>query len=77
MNDVEVKQRAIDGLAEKFIRGLDLVQVDRLPMAVYNFDPEGWTLFVVNGTRNATGAAEYVAINRRTGKIRYLGLLGE
>ena len=77
MDDAEAKQRVIDGLAAKFIRGLNLVQVERLPAPVYGFNPEGWTLFVMHDARNGIGSAEYVAINRSTGKIRYLGPLGE
>ncbi len=76
MNNVETKKRALDALAGKFIEGLDLVEVDRLPIAVYGFNPEGWTLFVLRESRpGRTGCSEYVAVKRASGKVRFLGEL--
>jgi hypothetical protein len=77
MDDAEAKQRAIDALIQKFVNGLKLHEVDTLPSPVYGFNPDGWHLFVVDDNKRGTGAAEYVAINRAAGMIRFLGSLGE
>ena len=61
----------------KLTTGLNLVHVDSLPTPVYDFDPAGWTLFVLNDERPRVGGSEYVAVNRATGKVRFLGMLGQ
>jgi hypothetical protein len=79
MNEVEAKQRATDALITRMIKALDLKRVESLPSPVYGFnaDDDNWFLFVVNDARRGTGAAEYVAINRDSGAVRFLGALGE
>ena len=77
MDDAEAKQRAIDALTAKLVSGLQLQQVESLPAPIYGFNPEGWTLFVVDDARRGTGADEYVAVNRATGRVCFLGSLGE
>jgi hypothetical protein len=76
MDDADAKQRVIDALMKKFIRGFRLQKLDALPAPAYGFNPDGWLLFVV-ARDHAIGASEYVAINPKTGKIRFLGMLGE
>lgn len=39
--------------------------------------PPDWFLFVVNDDHRRTGAAEYVAIHRGKGTVRFLGAFGE
>ncbi|WKZ12921.1 MAG: hypothetical protein QY320_02765 [Gammaproteobacteria bacterium] len=76
MTDVAAK--LLDALAKRYRESIELVQVDALPAAAYDFDPDGWDLFAVlekNVTR--LGATEYVAIHRVSGEIQHLGMLGE
>lgn len=79
MDEAEAKQRATDAMMARMIEALDLQRVESLPSPVYGFNAEddNWFLFVVNDARRGTGAAEYVAINRDTGAVRFLGALGE
>ena len=78
MDEREARQRVTDALITKMIQALDLKRVESLPTPVYDFTPtDDWFLFVVNDARRGTGAAEYIAINRDTGAVRFLGLLGE
>jgi hypothetical protein len=79
MDEVEAKQRVTDALITKMIQALELKRVEALPVTVYGFNAEddNWFLFVINDARRGTGAAEYVAINRTSGAVRFLGELGE
>ena len=79
MDEREARQRVTDALITKMIQALDLKRVESLPApGVYGFTPgDDWFLFVVNDERRGTGAAEYVAINRDSGAVRFLGALGE
>ena len=79
MNEREARQRVTDALMARMIEALDLQRVESLPSPVYGFNAEddNWFLFVVNDARRGTGAAEYVAINRDSGAVRFLGVLGE
>lgn len=77
MDEAEAKQRATDALITKMIQALDLKRVKSLPTPVYGFDPtDDWFLFIINDARRGTGA-EYVAIHRGKGTVRFLGALGE
>jgi len=60
-----------DALMARMIQALDLT----LPSPVYGFNAEddNWFLFVISDARRGTGAAEYVAINRASGAVRFLG----
>jgi hypothetical protein len=78
MDESEAKQRATDALMARMIEALDLRRVESLPTPVYGFNPtDDWFLFVVNDGHLGTGAAEYVAIHRGKGTVRFLGALGE
>jgi hypothetical protein len=79
MDEREARQRVTDALMARMIEALNLKRVEALPTPVYGFNPDddNWFLFVVNDARSGTGAAEYVAINRDTGAVRFLGVLGE
>jgi hypothetical protein len=62
----------------RMIQALDLQRVASLPSSVYGFNPtDDWFLFVVNDERRCTVAAEYIAINRDSGAVRFLGVLVE
>jgi hypothetical protein len=78
MDEREARQRVTDALITKMIQALDLKRVESLPTPVYGFDPtDDWFLFIINDARRGTGAAEYVAIHRGKGTVRFLGALGE
>jgi hypothetical protein len=74
---MDAKQRAIDALITKYREELRLIPTDTLPWPVYNFDSTGWLLFRVDVEAHCVGWDEYVAIHPTTGKIRFLGELGE
>jgi hypothetical protein len=74
---MDPKQRAIDALIEKYREQLRLIPADTLPAPVYGFDPKGWLLFRVDPEGGYLGGDEYVAIHPTTGRIRFLGRLGE
>ena len=71
------KQKAADAFLAKLRKALQLELVEGLPSPVYGFDPNGWILYRVDGLSRVLGAAEYVAVKRETGEVRFLGSLGE
>jgi hypothetical protein len=84
------RDRALDFLTARYRESLDLVPVRKVPYAVYGLDLEGWDVFVVGRKSSDTiqlgvrttgphqlGGSEHVAVNRITGEVRYLGILGE
>ena len=77
MSPVDAKQAAIDALLTKFRAALDLELVEGIPAGAYDFDPTGWMLFRVRGDSYTLGPAEYVAVRRETGEVRFLGPLGD
>ena len=58
MDEAEAKQRAADALLGRFVEGLNLQRVDKLPQPIYGFNPECWLLFSL-----ATGAETFGLVN--------------
>jgi hypothetical protein len=79
MNKAEAEQQAIDALLTKFREGLGLTPVAELPEPVNGLDLTGWLLFVVGDESKQVGCglSEYVAVDRSTGTVQFLGPLGE
>ncbi|HEX2477564.1 MAG TPA: thermonuclease family protein [Lacipirellulaceae bacterium] len=77
MNTAEAKQKVIDALLAKFRDALDLELVEGLPAPVYDFNPNGWMLFRTRNAPGMLGGSEYVAVHRESGKVRFLGRLGD
>jgi hypothetical protein len=48
-----------------------------LPAPAYGFDPQGWLLFRVDPEGGYLGGDEYLVIHPTTGRIRFVGRLGE
>jgi hypothetical protein len=56
----------------------DLIAVPSLPHPAYNFDPDGWIIFeLIERSAYRCGGSRYVAVSKRTGAVRDLGVLGE
>ena len=78
MDETEAKQRATDALITRMIKALELKRVVSLPCTVYGFtESDDWFLFVMEDVNRRTGPAEYIAIHRGKGTVRFLGTLGE
>ena len=78
MDEAEAKQRAADALLGRFVEGLNLQRVERLPKPVYGFNPKGWLLFFFSYGRRNASAGEYVsgeAGNGRRSVSRPAGLV--
>ncbi len=74
---LDYEQIAAQSVAKSLIEAHGLVPVDSLPGVVYNFDPTGRQLFALLSRRPMVGATEYIAVNKSTGEVRRLGLVGE
>ena len=75
MNDVEAKN-----LAHRFLcENIDLECCNEQPQGFYGFHPSEEILFRFRlfGALTSIGSSEYVAVSKITGKVRYLGHLGE
>lgn len=74
MNDVEAKKIAHRFLCEH----IDLEYCTEQPPGLYGFHPSEEILyrFRLFGTLSI-GGSEYVSVSKITGKVRYLGNLGE
>ena len=64
-----------NALLGRFVEGLNLQRVDKLPQPVYGFNPDGWLLFFFSYGRRDVRAGEYVAVKRETGDVKFLGPL--
>jgi hypothetical protein len=58
MDDAEAKQRATDALLGRFVEGLNLQRVEKLPQPVYGFNPDGWLLFFFGYGRREARAGD-------------------
>jgi hypothetical protein len=74
-----IHARILELLCNRYRQSVSIVPVDSLPHpGAYNFDPGGWELFSVrHRTRQELGAAEFVAVSKSTGEVRYLGHIGQ
>lgn len=69
-------QLAIDHVVEEYRQSV-IVQAAKLPEeGRYDFDPQGWAIFVVLD-RHQAGSAKYVAVHMETGETKSLGWYGE
>jgi guanosine-3',5'-bis(diphosphate) 3'-pyrophosphohydrolase len=71
------KSLALEYLAVRYSRSINLVRTDLAVGEVYAFDPTGWIVFAVVGSEHRVGATELVAVHEETGEVRYLGRSGE
>jgi hypothetical protein len=84
----DVREQEVDrATAEQLLRksmasspldGVQFIPVDTLDGPAYDFDPQGWWLYMVTRQNECrVGGTEYVAIHPDSGNIRNLGRLGE
>jgi len=74
----QASKLAIEHLCEEYRRSIS-VRPSHLPEpGVYDFDPNGWAIFVVvEKVPDHVGGSQYVAVNLDTGEARTLGIIGE
>lgn len=75
----QASKLAIEHLCDEYRRSITVIP-SRLPASgVYNFDPNGWAIYVVevNKAPWCVGGSQFVAVNLDTGETRSLGIIGE
>ena len=75
----QASELAIEHLCDEYRQSIT-VKPSQLPEpGVYNFDPNGWAIFVtvVDKFPDGVGGSQFVAVNLDTGETRTLGIIGE
>ena len=76
MTQGEASRIAKDGVISLYEKSLELIPTKLNKGDVYDFDPEGWTVFYWVD-RTQFGSADFCAVNLATGEFRHLGRIGE
>lgn len=72
MDQARAKSLALEYLAARYSRSMNLVRTRMALGDVYGFDPAGWIIFAVVGPEHRVGAAELVAVHEEIGEVREL-----
>ena len=75
MTQDEASRIAKNGVVSIYEKSLELIPTQLSKGDVYDFDPEGWTVFYWVD-RSQIGATNYCAVNLATEEFRYLGKIG-
>lgn len=80
MNDRIDKDQALKHVHEFLCQNSEIVHLPIPPPGVpfYNFNPECEHLFTFTPFGfSGVGGSPYVSVNKKSGEVRYLGMLGE
>lgn len=77
MDENSAKSLALEFLAGRYSRSIELDRMEPGIGEIYDFDPAGWIVFAILGPEYRIGATEVVAVHEETDEVRYLGTTGE